>query len=64
MKEKLKRCPFCGGEARVSDSTEIEAIIECKNCQACIFQGGTAAKESITKHILNDAVERWNKREG
>ena len=52
----LKKCPFCGGEAFVSKTTEttlpIMYAVVCKACYA-----GTNRK---TKEI--QAIEAWNRR--
>lgn len=50
--EKLRRCPFCGGEAEVwvSDVTD-RAVIYCKVCDA-----------RIMKPNEQEAIEAWNRR--
>jgi len=65
--EKLKRCPFCGGEARVSTyvvergiTVASAAQCECKEC-------GATTKEVKDKEgdgsFVSNAIEAWNRRE-
>ena len=55
---KLKHCPFCQGEARVTGSESIGAInyyyLYCVDC-------GARTGEYATK---KSAIEAWNKRVG
>lgn len=56
--DKLKRCPFCGGEAKVHKMKvnfmyeEWAYSIYCYECQAQVRYTNT----------LNKAIEEWNKR--
>lgn len=52
--EKLKKCPFCGGEAEIiGGKTEDEvAWVVCKQCYA----------ESPVHSSKKDAVNAWNRR--
>ncbi len=55
MTEKLKPCPFCGGEAvLISNKEEQLYSVECKNCDC-----GTC--DHLGAEI---AVEAWNRRAG
>lgn len=64
---KLKPCPFCGGEAVLSDEVDIESqdvfhMFTCNKCGAGvvfseIFEDGTAG--DIEK---GDAIKAWNRR--
>lgn len=52
--EKLKKCPFCGGEAQMcagSSKGEI-AWVYCEKCGA----------ESGTRDTAEKAAEAWNRR--
>ena len=51
MTEKLKPCPFCGGEAKVDVSQALSELkqVFCPNCGASNLWG-------------KDAVKLWNKR--
>ena len=56
MSEKLKPCPFCGGEAEIWDSHpfEIGKIIECQKC---------GVRFAIPWAVINtQATEAWNRR--
>ena len=52
MSDKLKPCPFCGGEAFIDGSDEILWIAVCKKCNASIEY----------KETEQEAIEAWNKR--
>lgn len=56
--QKLKPCPFCGGEAKVSYRKPY-SIVYCKKCKASTneFCDWYEEQESI-----KDAVEAWNRR--
>ena len=49
MTEKLKPCPFCGGEAKINKR---EYSIECTRCSA--YMGYFYTKQ--------EAIEAWNRR--
>lgn len=53
MPEKLKPCPFCGGEAECLNKNKVRTFcaVMCKNCGAIIAK--------LKKHT---AIEAWNKR--
>lgn len=56
----LRRCPFCGDEARVGDITVKKRFrkpftvffVECKNCKA----------RTSLELVIEDAQYKWNKR--
>ena len=56
--EKLKSCPFCGGNGRIYTESyshrknDIDYFIECRQCASCtdIFE------------TEEDAIEAWNRR--
>ena len=52
MIEKIKRCPFCGGQAEVREFTATLIFVQCKSCLA-----GTTAFPTG-----EEAVAAWNKR--
>ena len=57
MSDKLKECPFCGGEAKI-DTAIVDgfkmAYVSCKKCDAFIGLGGDDNIRRVT--------EAWNKR--
>lgn len=52
MMEKLKPCPFCGGEAKVMDRG-FPHWVYCTKCYAKVH-GGTRDEK--------DSIEAWNRR--
>ncbi len=57
--QKLKSCPFCGGEAKAFFSPESN-VIECSDCIVSTWEYKTAeAKECKTKA---EAITAWNTR--
>lgn len=47
---EIKKCPFCGGEAKMHDYL-VEYRIECENCSA-----------TIEERTDVQAIEAWNRR--
>lgn len=50
MSDKLKPCPFCGGEAVISGCDGGDWIVICNVCDASIGDKGTE----------REAIEEWN----
>ena len=60
MKAKLKPCPFCGGEARISprkDSSGAYLILGCFN-EDCQIRDPIV----VEKNTLKTAQKAWNRR--
>ncbi len=58
--EKLKPCPFCGGEPELEDWTHVYesgTTIRCKDCDAHIVEG---VDDGNGWH--DRAVRKWNRR--
>lgn len=62
MKDKLKPCPFCGGEVKLIKYTimnfffhEDAYYIKCDKCEAQIGWNGKRFKK-------NKLIESWNRR--
>ena len=57
---ELKPCPFCGGEAKLQDTTygnNISAyVVRCKNID-CDIRPATSYFR-----LKKEAIERWNRR--
>ncbi len=60
-KEKLKRCPFCGGKSQYVEISEREneggEYIECTKCLA-----STSVMFPIKDDVHDILVEHWNNR--
>ena len=53
MNNELKPCPFCGGEARLSEDKDYQIYsVVCSECDAATNNYG----------IKQDAIDAWNKR--
>jgi len=55
MTEKLKPCPFCGGEAKLNLLLG-NYCVTCTECMGAIFPARGMTKE--------EAIEAWNRRAG
>lgn len=57
---EIKRCPFCGGEAKLMASAFFthDAYVRCKNCGASTLVHSSASREDAK---LN-AIKAWNNR--
>jgi len=53
--EKLKPCPFCGGEAAVKSRTAYDYVIMCRDC----YVNDESNNWSQTKE---EAIDAWNRR--
>lgn len=62
MKNELKPCPFCGGEAvtKASAST-LNAYVSCPRCSVVMKQGFKGSKR-IEEVLLELIAEAWNRR--
>ena len=60
MVEKLKKCPFCGGEPEIRHGgLAFMASVACRNCGAEV--------RSIDENpslVELQAIEKWNRRKG
>ena len=57
MSEKLKMCPFCGGEVKITSSAEYEvSFIECTKCYARV----NWYDKKLRKSKID--IEAWNRR--
>ena len=53
MTDKLKPCPFCGGEAEMLNYSPSEWLVVCPTCDGMVERWRNTEKE---------AVEQWNRR--
>ena len=59
--EKLRRCPFCGGEAIIREPDEIlGAYVACGSCGVL---GSHYDRKNYTQFNVDEAVAHWNKRD-
>ena len=57
MAEKLKPCPFCGGEAELKDTSGFIVV----KCESCGVESGMVKVSA--EYCANDkATESWNRR--
>lgn len=62
---ELKRCPFCGGEAKINDTRaggSVQAcmiMIKCKSCKVKM-DGSAPLIEGDKFHI--EMINNWNRR--
>lgn len=58
MSDKLKPCPFCGGEAHIDTSTSLrDYVVYCEGCDTYFALDAYSATE-------HDLVAAWNRRLG
>lgn len=55
MPEKLKPCPFCGGEAELRNEGYC-SFVKCKNC------GAEAGLVRVSSIVNEKSAEAWNRR--
>lgn len=62
-KPKLKPCPFCGGEAKLSKQTTITWFLKFNSyyvrCETC---GASSRKSDEIGEEKDKAIEAWNRR--
>lgn len=56
--EKLKYCPFCGGNAELRYSDEFGCLVQCKNCDMGTHNGFNNKYSGYEKR----AIDFWNTR--
>lgn len=59
MSDKLKSCPFCGGEAHFKDSIFIDSN---KNSLGNVHCGDCYASTGGDLQLYDEAIRRWNTR--
>ena len=64
---KLKPCPFCGGEPKTTVESKANTIITvsicCKKCHAEIHDSAIDLCDLDTmQRAINNVIEAWNKR--
>lgn len=61
---KIKPCPFCGSEAKLSNSyNERRGTFYTKVlCMQCHAEGSPIKSANMTAETTKEAIERWNVR--
>jgi len=69
MSEKLKPCPFCGGDAEFKEDIYVQdgdkgsyAKVSCSRCLACISDGGQWFDQESHDLMKNSVIEDWQRR--
>lgn len=57
--EKLKPCPFCGGEAEITQTGRLKLYLRCKSCRIGLQQ--KVLRKSL-EWLENEMIKDWNKR--
>jgi transcription initiation factor TFIIIB Brf1 subunit/transcription initiation factor TFIIB len=57
--EKLKECPFCGGEPEIKQDCKNGYKLRCKNCLVGYRQ--KVLRQSM-EWLKNKMIEKWNNR--
>ena len=67
MTDKLKPCPFCGGQGEITEHWEsigmganVRQYYVC--CESCGARGGMADEYFENGNLRNKAINRWNRR--
>jgi len=60
LMDKLKPCPFCGGNARVLGCPKAMSWMSCDNCGVDVFFYNHNTCGRATKE---ETIEQWNNRE-
>ena len=55
--DKLKPCPFCGGEAEISGTMNFESLR--RYCATCLVCGVETPRIARTRE---EAIKAWNRR--
>lgn len=61
-KEKLKPCPFCGGEVQLETVKSRAGTLYGVVCRNTGNRGGTCAMEQVPTRTAEAAMARWNMR--
>jgi hypothetical protein len=59
--QKLKSCPFCGGEAEIKTYNLCDGFVSCIRCTKCGYKLLLQKVDIKTESAIN-AIKVWNKR--
>lgn len=62
MTDKLKPCPFCGGEAKLSINKTNQGQVSIVSCSECTCRKTLLKYPFYEGSIEQDAIEDWNTR--
>ena len=65
MNEKLKECPFCGGQVKIDnigDKKENIYMIECDVCGAALSFASHTADGWYCHAAEDETIKAWNRR--
>lgn len=61
---ELKPCPFCGGEAEITEY-HLSYEVECSACEATLATSFSIyADDDEKSSVRNELVKAWNRRDG
>ena len=66
MSEKLKKCPFCGGQVKIDnigDKKENIYMIECDVCGAALSFASHTADGWYCHATEDETIKAWNRRD-
>lgn len=62
MEDRLKPCPFCGGEAKLSINKTNQGQVSIVSCSECTCRKTLLKYPFYEGSIEQDAIEDWNTR--
>lgn len=60
--DRLKPCPFCGGEAQIERATEVGENAYVVACQRPICMASSKVVVALMDDVTSLLIEAWNRR--